>query len=111
MGNQSQSCFPKECPQHCNMTKWAIWQPCNAGCGNGTQGRSRSIITLPNQYGDSCEAEYEQRPCEPALPACQQHCTMHKWQNWQGCNAACGNGTDTRIRTQHRAILNGGNAC
>jgi len=58
------------CDRSCEVTGWSDWGPCNAGCGDGFQVRSRNISVSPTGYGMACPPLVETRHCYVDCPNC-----------------------------------------
>jgi hypothetical protein len=47
----------------CVVSEWSNWSECSAACGGGTQIKTRTIITPPQNGGTACPALTETRAC------------------------------------------------
>ena len=92
-----ESCLEQDCPIHCDVTDWGSWGQCNAPCGGGTETRDRTIAVEPKHNGDQCPNLSETRSCN--VSPCPVHCQVTDFSDWSGCNALCGGGTKTRMRS------------
>lgn len=91
-----QSYLPACYPVNCVVSDWSAW----SACTNGTQSRTRTIITQPNSLGTACPDLIETRDCPV-------DCVVSAWSDWSACNG----GTKTRTRTVITPAMNGGVAC
>ena len=53
----------------CVMSEWSNFSACSVTCGDGTQTRTRSILSLPRNLGRPCNSTVETRVC-PDIPPC-----------------------------------------
>lgn len=86
------SCFPVDCV----VSNWSSW----SNCDGGTQTRTRTVITQPQNGGTTCPDLTETRNCPV-------DCVVSEWSAWSTCDA----GTQTRTRTVITPALNGGASC
>merc|ERR1719456_189011 len=90
-------CQQIKCPVDCVMSKWSSYSQCTReACGGGVQGRSRSILTQPNNGGLSCNTVVETRPCNTG--ACDRNCRLKRWSKWSPCSVACDGGFQEKWR-------------
>jgi len=67
----TQACNTQPCPVDCVVSDWSAWSACSAECGGGTQSRTRTIITPPQNGGTACPNLVETRACnEQACGGC-----------------------------------------
>ncbi len=58
----TQACTPGGTPVDCVVSAWSEWSQCDAAC-NGTQMRTRTIVTPSSNGGATCPALTETQPC------------------------------------------------
>jgi hypothetical protein len=85
---------------NCVVSDWSAW----SACANGTQSRSRTVITHASNGGTACPVLQESQACSIPLPV---NCVVSDWSAW----SACVNGTQSRSRTVLTHASNGGTAC
>ena len=99
-GNETNLTYNGPCeetlPVDCVVSDWSAW----SNCDGGTQTRSRTVITQPQDGGTTCPDLTETRNCPV-------DCVVSDWSAWSACNA----GTKTRTRTVITPALNGGATC
>eukprot|EP01013_Petalomonas_cantuscygni_P015357 TRINITY_DN3164_c0_g1_i1.p1 TRINITY_DN3164_c0_g1~~TRINITY_DN3164_c0_g1_i1.p1 ORF type:complete len:6949 (+),score=1286.42 TRINITY_DN3164_c0_g1_i1:147-20993(+) len=89
-------CNDQACPTDCQVSEWYQWSACDSGCGNGTQTRSRSILTEPKDGGAPCPDLTERKEC--SSDPCPANCQYGSWIATTPCTARCGGGTMTQAR-------------
>jgi len=94
---------------NCAVGEWVSWGSCNTTCGGGNQNRTRTIITPASCGGTACPATNETTPCN--TNCCSVNCVVGEWVSWGSCDATCGGGTLTRIRSIQTPASCGGTAC
>ena len=94
---------------NCSVSNWSPWGPCSAQCGGGTQSESRTIITQPQNGGQSCGSLTNTQPCNTQV--CPIDCALSSWSTWSPCSEECGGGTQSESRTIITQPQNGGQAC
>jgi len=62
-GTKGMKCNQFHCPVHCQMSQWSGWSGCSKECGEGTQGKTRSILVKPKNGGTECDTTLEEQPC------------------------------------------------
>jgi hypothetical protein len=85
----------------CVLSDWSEWSECE----DGTQTRTRTVITAPENGGNACGALSESRPCE--TPPTPIDCVVSDWSEW----GVCVNGSQERTRTIITSPENGGLSC
>jgi len=50
-------------PNNCAVNAWGAWGACDKECGGGSQTRTRTIKTQPEQGGQACPSLTETREC------------------------------------------------
>ncbi|CAL1533862.1 unnamed protein product [Lymnaea stagnalis] len=94
----------------CKFTEWSQWSACSTDCGNGTNIRTRSLLT-PAYCGGQCldEKREEQRACQSY--AARKDCQVGPWSDWGTCVRDCEKGIQksTRVITVIEAC--GGLSC
>ena len=85
----------------CVLSEWSDW----SACVSGTQTRTRTVITSPQNGGDACGVLSETRVC--ITPPTPINCVVSEWSEW----GACVNGAQTRTRTVLVSPENGGTSC
>lgn len=93
-------------PRGCGLTqcapghrsRWGIWQSwerCDQECGRGMQNRWMSCSSGACKNDPPSSYPSQSKPCY-----LKQHCpAWNSWDNWGTCNALCGGGRQTRLRT------------
>lgn len=84
------------CPVNCVLSDWSEWSVCD----EGTQTRTRTVITPASNGGTPCGPLTETR-------SCAVDCVVSDWSEWSECIE----GTRTRTRTVITPALNGGTPC
>lgn len=64
------------CPKHCDTSEWSKWGECTAECDKGMEQRSRDIVHMPLNGGNSCPPLQESRTCN--LQKCNEPCELHE---------------------------------
>ncbi|XP_039249716.2 thrombospondin type-1 domain-containing protein 7A-like isoform X1 [Styela clava] len=79
------------CPVNCVTSHWSQWSTCSKSCGNGTQYRTRNVLTKAEYGGSDCPKLSSVRPC-PTPPPCDPilvtfFSVTHvlKFGNWTTC--------------------------
>ncbi|CAC5410844.1 HMCN [Mytilus coruscus] len=92
------TCNTHECPIDGDWGEWSSWDTCSATCNGGIQDRNRKCdAPLPSNGGLFCNGTtIESRSCNNEN--CEIDGQWSAWQEWQPCNATCGNGSKHRIR-------------
>ncbi len=83
----------------CVVSEFSNWGPCI----NGTQTRTRTVITPPSNGGRPCPSLVQTRPCPPDAV----DCVVSNWSAW----SRCVNGQRRRTRTIVTPPSNGGREC
>lgn len=95
-------------PVDCEVSEWSDWSICSAPCGNGTQTRTRNILT-PAYSGGKCDIPLtETRDC--IIKNCPIDC-KYTVSDWGDCSATCGGGTTSRTMTIEQEPLYDGKEC
>ena len=84
-------------PVDCVVSAWSDWSACSL---NGTQTRTRTVITPASGGGTAC-------PVLEETQNCPVDCVVSEWSEW----SVCSGGTQTRTRTIVTPALNGGATC
>jgi hypothetical protein len=87
---RKKKCNQVKCPIDCEMSKYSSFSTCSADCGGGVQGRTRSVLTFPQNGGMGCPTSQESRNCHTG--SCDKNCKLKKWSKWSPCSVACGGG-------------------
>ena len=89
-------------PINCQVSLWSLWSGCSADkCGQqGTQNRSRTVVSSKNCGGAQCPDLHEARHCNGIAPV---SCKLSAWSDWSTCNTACG-ASGTQTRSRHKKI-------
>jgi len=56
---ESRTCNTQPCPVDCVVGDWSNWGACSKNCDGGTQQRTKSIITQPQNGGRACPPSAE----------------------------------------------------
>jgi hypothetical protein len=99
--SESQSCEVAPTPVNCVVSDWSAWSE----CVDGTQTRTRTVITPASNGGTACPVLSESRSCEVAPTPV--NCVVSDWSAW----SECVDGSQTRTRTVITPASNGGTAC
>jgi len=106
--SESRSCNTDPCPVDCVVSNWGNWTTCSKTCGNGTQTRTRTIVS-PAQFGGSCVSTSETQSCN--TQCCRVDCVMGEWTSFGPCSATCGGGQKVRTRMPLTAASCNGTPC
>ena len=89
-------------PRNCQVSHWSSWNPCSTNqCGQqGSQSRSRTVVSSPGCGGAQCPDLHEARHCNGIAPV---SCKLSAWSDWSTCNTACG-ASGTQTRSRHKKI-------
>lgn len=81
-------CWGSECvdvygnfgPIDCETTSWSLWSECSSPCApvvgeGGFRTRTRNVVTVPRNGGESCPALYESEPCNYNIVCDSTHAT------------------------------------
>jgi hypothetical protein len=85
----------------CVLSDWSEWSECE----DGTQTRTRTVITAPENGGNACGVLSESRAC--VTPPTPIDCVVSEWSEW----GPCVNGSQERTRTVITSPANGGLSC
>jgi uncharacterized protein YfcZ (UPF0381/DUF406 family) len=88
------SCFPVDCV----VSNWSAWST----CVDGSQTRTRTVVTQPQNGGASCPVLSETQSC--AMPV---DCQVSAWSEW----STCFDGFQSRTRTVVTPASGGGATC
>ena len=95
-------------PVNCEVSDWSDWSTCSVPCGNGTQTRTRNILT-PAYNGGNCDTTLsESQSC--IIKNCPIDC-KYTLSDWGNCSVPCGGGTMSRSMTIDQQPLYGGKEC
>ena len=102
----SQDC-DVECPVDCVTSDWSEWTPCrfeSGTCGQGSQKRTRTVLTPARSGGKECGPLEETKACSQECPV---DCLMNDWQPQGRCGLptgqVCGTGRQEYTRTIRQA--------
>jgi complement component 6 len=107
--HEHKTCNDGPCPIHCEVTEWSAWSTCTATCGEGTQDKSRSVITHDDHGGYQCPTLSDYRACN--LNHCEVDCKVTAFGQWSSCSRSCGGGFQTQDRTVITQPAYGGAEC
>lgn len=85
-------------PVNCVVSDWSPW----SACVNGSQTRTRTIITPASGGGTPCPALTETQSCQQPV-----NCVVSEWSAW----STCVDGSQTRTRTIVTPASGGGTPC
>ena len=110
---QTTTCV-QSCPIDCVVgTTWIddLSQPCSVGCGTGTKGQKREIITHPMNQGQECPSLTQIVQC--VQPDCPSDCVVGPWTDdpTQPCNVSCGTGMKRQTREIYTPVAQQGRDC
>ncbi|XP_063688735.1 uncharacterized protein LOC134821851 [Bolinopsis microptera] len=96
---ESKDCMIAECPVDGGWSDYSDWGACSAGCGKGTQTRSKTCNNPPPASGGKdCGGEaVESKDCMIAESPVDGG--WSDYSKWGACSAGCGKGTQTRSKT------------
>lgn len=94
---------PPPQPVDCVLSEYSNWGKCDKK--TGTQTRTRTVLTHPQNGGDRCGALKDVRSCSTK----GNDCVMSKYSKWGKCDKETG--TQTRTRKVQKEAEHGGNAC
>jgi hypothetical protein len=94
----------------CKVSSWSDFTECTKECGGGTQRRSRTVTTHPDDGGATCPKLTEKRRCN-TVGCPPQDCVVGAWGAWGKCTKTCGTGSQVKHRKVVKATANGGKAC
>lgn len=94
----------------CSFTGWSQWSACSNDCGNGTNIRTRTLLT-PAYCGGKCldESREQQRACESY--AARKDCQVGPWSEWSTCIRDCERGIQRSTRVINVTEACGGLSC
>jgi len=107
--SQWRECATNECPVHCDVSQWTLWNDCSRTCGDGTKSRFRFITRDPLHGGTACPELQETITCN--LRECAIHCDVSEWSAYSECSESCGVGSQTRTRSVTQDPMHGGDEC
>lgn len=93
-----QSFLPGCYPVNCVVSDWSPWSTCT----DGTQTRTRTVITPASGGGTPCPVLTETQSCD--MPV---NCVVSEWSDW----SACFDGFQSRTRTIITPASGGGTPC
>lgn len=102
------TCNDHSCPLDCVTSAWAQWGTCSKSCGEGSQERTRTIVTLA-AHGGACGALSQRRFCQDK--PCPEHCEVSSFAAWGACSTSCGTGQRQRARSVVVKNRHGGLSC
>lgn len=105
----TQPCNTHQCSSDCVVSTWSSYSQCSEDCGGGVQHRTRTVVTEPENGGDSCPALYEERACN--THACETACQVGEWSDYGECSVECGGGTKQRTREVTVPATGDGQTC
>src|SRR5205823_4124115 len=97
------------CPVNCVMDAWTNYSSCSMSCGDGTQTRTRNIVTQGSNGGQMCDPSMLTDTASCTGINCD--CVPSAWSSWSKCNNSCGAGFQTMTRSVVRAATGTGQAC
>jgi hypothetical protein len=104
-----EACGTSACPVDCKLTLWTTYGACSKTCSEGTQTRSRSILTATAHGGVACGALTEVQKCDKG--PCPIHCRVSMFTPWSACTKSCGTGAQSRSRVILTNPLHEGDEC
>nr|XP_026691172.1 hemicentin-1-like isoform X1 [Ciona intestinalis] len=106
----SRYCNSECCPVNCRWGSWNSWSDCSKSCENGTRQRTRNFAVEGACGGTACIGmNTSVETCNQVC--CPVHCAWSDWTNWESCSRPCGNGTQSRRRTESISSLCNGDVC
>eukprot|EP00128_Syssomonas_multiformis_P018789 Colp12_sorted_trinity150504_noHs@30910 len=97
-------------PVDCVVSDWIV-SACSVQCGNGTQTRTRTVITPASNGGVDCPPLSEVSPCNTNACNSSADCVPGEWSAWGSCSVQCGGGMQSRTRDIVTPALENGAAC
>ena len=102
-------CGKLSCYHDCEVSEWEAWSPCDAACEqDGARTRRRFIEHLESCGGAPCPDLEQKQRCRGGC--CPQDCVLGAWGAWTRCDAACGEGVQSRRRVIQQGLC-GGEQC
>ncbi|XP_076442794.1 protocadherin-16-like [Babylonia areolata] len=94
----------------CEFTSWTPWSRCDNDCGQGTETRTRTLLT-PAYCGGQCPSlhDKETRACESY--DAKADCKVGEWESWSECVRDCEKGRTSRSRVIQTIDACGGVPC
>merc|ERR1712176_542042 len=83
-------------PVDCVLSDWSGFSSCTAEREGGVRGRTRSLMTKPENGGLACNAVEEEESCNTM--SCDRDCSLASWTPWSPCSMACGGGWQNRVK-------------
>ncbi|CAK0903925.1 unnamed protein product, partial [Prorocentrum cordatum] len=93
----------------CVLSEWSGWGECPSGVGQ--KFNYRAILTAPTLEGKGCKGALNLTGSCQTGPHATVHCEFSTWEDWSGCDRACGGGQSARKRHVASKAENGGMAC
>lgn len=93
-------CNTQHCPPvSCKMGPWQSWSSCSKECGGGVMRRQREVAVQPENGGNGCGQDTDERPCNShSCEAGLKPCKVSPWSPWSACSTYCGGGSSKRTR-------------
>jgi len=102
-------CNLASCPANtsCAWAEWSEWAGCSVSCGGGNELRTRSAASK------ECHGQQDSQSRDCGLNTCPADCQLSEWSSWSAsvCSVTCGNGTQSRSRTELAPPSYGGEPC
>merc|ERR1711962_886695 len=89
------TCSQSLCTEACVVSDWSDFTECSVTCGDGTQRRTRFLVS-GNQT--QCQEELEEVVTCSGEP-CPEACVVSDWSDFTECSVTCGDGTQRRTRS------------
>lgn len=97
------------CPvKNCETSEWSNWTPCviDETTNQPVQYRTKTIVTVPENGGESCPALIESQSCSTT-----KDCVVSEWSEWSECMEEDGEYRKARRRQVVQAPVDGGKLC
>jgi hypothetical protein len=106
---ESQTCGAVPCPIDCQVSWYGDWSACDKSCGDGSQVKMRTVVSVESMGGAACPELATSQNCNRG--ACPADCVMSSWSAYTECSKECAGGFKIRYRNVTSLPADGGKAC